>query len=97
MGSRMENADPKKNHGSRRIIFGFPLIGLVLTVIWIVYETITFEISAGGSDPAVIQKNIGYTLIPFGVGIIAGLFQTCIKMKRKAEQASGGSRDNRRD
>ena len=72
----------KKNHDYGKIIFGFPLAGLILAIVWTVYESSTLEIS-GGSDPGVIQKSIGLTLIPLAVGIVAGLIHWLISRKAK--------------
>jgi len=69
----MKKANPPNNRGCQRAILGFPLLGLVLTVLWLVYESVSFKTLEGGSDPEVVQKSIGYTLIPFCAGIIAGL------------------------
>jgi hypothetical protein len=82
----LKKATPSNNHGCGKAILGFPLIGLVLTVLWIVYETVAFETLEGGSDPGVIQKSMGYTLIPFGVGIVAGLATLLLSKKRANDQ-----------
>ena len=61
---------PPEKRKRFRLAATFFILGAAVSLVWAVAEMISMEVPEGLGDPAVYEKNISYTLIPFAIGII---------------------------
>lgn len=69
-------------------VIAFPILGLGLTILWMIYEESQIEYEFKGTDPDIAYGSISVrVLIPFAVGIVASVATAIIGLIGRSSSA----------